>query len=89
MNVCFVTDQFTDYVSGVEQSLVNQMDILTRAGHSVFLIRPHQSHQPVLANELTLKPLVTLRVGGAVLPVVPRTAQSMRRIHDFLSENNI
>lgn len=89
MNICFVTDQFTDYVSGVEQSLNNQMELLSRAGHSIFLIRPHQSHQPILTNELTLKPLITLRVGGAVLPVVPRTARSMQHVREFLVENNI
>lgn len=89
MNICFVTDQFTDYVSGVEQSLFNQMDLLEDAGHTVFLIRPHQAHQPVLSNELTITPRITLRIGGAVLPVVRRTPVSMRRMRQFMIDNKI
>ena len=89
MNICFVTDQFTDYVSGVEQSLFNQMALLEKTGHTVFLIRPHQSHQTVLANELTITPRITLRIGGAVLPVARRTPASMRRIRQFMTDNKI
>ncbi len=89
MNICFVSDYYTDFVGGGERSLANQMAALQTAGHHVFVIRPDQPSQPVLAHELAITPVFIFRISISALPICPPTKTSRQLVRQFLIDHQI